>query len=503
MANQFVYHFEKADASDKVKFGGKGANLAGMTQLGIPVPPGFTISTEACHQYYKDGASLSKAIFDETLTAVKVLEKKLGKEFGSSKNPLLVSVRSGAPASMPGMMDTILNLGLTDASVIGLAESSENPRFAYDSYRRFIQMYSDVVEGLSKHTFEKIIAAFKKELGIVSDLEFTAENFKTLAVKFKDFFKKEKGFDFPQDPVSQLKKSIEAVFASWNNERAIIYRRMNNIPSSWGTAVNVQSMVFGNFGNTSGTGVCFSRDPATGENVFYGEYLLNAQGEDVVAGVRTPEPISNLARDNKDAFDQLYTYAKNLEKHFKNVQDMEFTIEKGKLFMLQTRNGKRTGHAAVRIAVEMEKEGIISKNEALMQIEAKQLDELLHPVFDKGELKKAKKLAQGLGASPGAAVGKPAFSAEEAKERREKGEKVILVRLETSPDDLAGMSAAQGILTVLGGRTSHAAVGARGMGKCGVCGCGALIIDSTAKTVKIGDRTFGTQDIISIDGSTG
>lgn len=500
---KYVYLFKDADGSNKALFGGKGANLAEMTKLGMPVPPGFTVTTEACTRYYKDGKKIAAEIVKEIFDNLATVEKDVGKKFGDPDNPYLVSVRSGARASMPGMMDTILNLGLNDVSVEGMAKLTGNPRFAYDSYRRFIQMYSDVVIGLEKSFFEKIIDEIKTRKGVKLDTELTAEDMKELIGRYKEFFKKEMGKEFPQDPKEQLIGAIEAVFRSWDNPRANVYRRMNDIPSDWGTAVNVQSMVFGNMGETSGTGVAFTRDPSTGERKLYGEYLMNAQGEDVVAGIRTPQPIDTLKDTNPEVYQQFVTITEKLEKHFKDMQDMEFTIEKGRLYMLQTRNGKRTAPAAIRIAVELVKEGMITEKEALLKVEPKQLDELLHPQFDPKALKAATAITWGLPASPGAAVGQIAFNAEEATERAAKGEKVILVRLETSPEDIEGMHKAQGVLTARGGRTSHAAVVARGMGRCCIAGCGALIIDEEKKTLTINGVTYTDKDFISLDGSTG
>lgn len=500
---KYVYLFKDADGSNKALFGGKGANLAEMTKLGMPVPPGFTVTTEACTRYYKDGKKIAAEIVKEIFDNLATVEKDVGKKFGDPDNPYLVSVRSGARASMPGMMDTILNLGLNDVSVEGMAKLTGNPRFAYDSYRRFIQMYSDVVIGLEKSFFEKIIDEIKTRKGVKLDTELTADDMKELIGRYKEFFKKEMGKEFPQDPKEQLIGAIEAVFRSWDNPRANVYRRMNDIPSDWGTAVNVQSMVFGNMGETSGTGVAFTRDPSTGERKLYGEYLMNAQGEDVVAGIRTPQPIDTLKDTNPEVYQQFVTITEKLEKHFKDMQDMEFTIEKGRLYMLQTRNGKRTAPAAIRIAVELVKEGMITEKEALLKVEPKQLDELLHPQFDPKALKAATAITWGLPASPGAAVGQIAFNAEEATERAAKGEKVILVRLETSPEDIEGMHKAQGVLTARGGRTSHAAVVARGMGRCCIAGCGALIIDEEKKTLTINGVTYTDKDFISLDGSTG
>ena len=503
MSKKYVYLFKEADGDRKDLFGGKGANLAKMTSWGMPVPPGFTITTEACTRYYDDGAKLADEIVEEIFNTLALVEKDVGKKFGDEKNPFLVSVRSGARASMPGMMDTILNLGLNDVSVKGLAAKTNNPRFAYDCYRRFIQMFSDVVMGVSKSEFEKIIDEVKEAKGVKMDTDLTAEDLQELIKKFKAVYKKAMKEDFPQDPKVQLVEAVKAVFRSWNNERAIIYRRENDIPGSWGTAVNVQSMVFGNMGETSGTGVAFTRNPATGENHIYGEYLMNAQGEDVVAGIRTPQPIDHLAQTNIAVYNQFVSIAKTLEEKNKDMQDMEFTIEEGRLFMLQTRNGKRTARAAVRIACDLVDEGMITEKEALLKIEPKQLDALLHPQFDAKALKEAKSIAKGLPASPGAACGKIAFSAAEAVERKNAGEKVVLVRLETSPEDIEGMYAAEGVLTARGGMTSHAAVVARGMGECCVAGCGELKIDEEKKEVVIGGKKYTANDFICLDGSSG
>ena len=503
MAKKFVYLFKEADGQNKALFGGKGANLAEMTKLGMPVPQGFTITTEACTKYYEDGETISQEIIDQVYDALAKVEKMAGKKFGDANDPFLVSVRSGARASMPGMMDTILNLGLNDVSVEGLAKLTANPRFAYDCYRRFIQMYSDVVMGVGKATFERIIDEMKEEKKVKSDTELTADDLKELIAKFKAFYKQDRGVDFPQDPKEQLVGAIKAVFRSWNNPRAIIYRRMNDIPGSWGTAVNVQSMVFGNMGDTSGTGVAFTRNPATGEKGLFGEYLMNAQGEDVVAGIRTPAHISELAQTNPEVYKQFVEIANKLENHYKDMQDMEFTIERGKLFMLQTRNGKRTAAAAIRIAVDLVREGMISEEQAVLSIDPKQLDALLHPQFEAAALKKAKPVAKGLPASPGAACGKIAFSAEEASLRVKIGEKVVLVRLETSPEDIEGMAVSEGILTARGGMTSHAAVVARGMGACCVAGCPELIVDEENKVLTINGEIYTTHDYLSLDGSTG
>ena len=503
MEKKYVYLFSEGNASMKNLLGGKGANLAEMTTLGIPVPTGFTVTTEACNKYYEDGKVISSEVMEQIYASIKELEKVAGKEFGSEEDPLLVSVRSGARVSMPGMMDTILNLGLNDSAVEVVANKTNNPRFAYDSYRRFIQMFSDVVMGIEKRLFEDKLEAMKEARGVKLDTDLNADDLKELVGQFKELYKKEKGEEFPQDPKVQLIESITAVFRSWDNPRAIVYRRLNDIPGDWGTAVNVQQMVFGNKGETSGTGVIFSRNPATGENKIYGEYLMNAQGEDVVAGIRTPQPISQLEEQDPDIYKQLTDIIATLEAHYKDMQDMEITIEEGTLYFLQTRNGKRTAQAALKIAVDLVEDGTLTKEEAILKVEPKQLDTLLHPAFDVEELKKADVVAKGLPASPGAACGKIAFTADESKERAEKGEKVVLVRLETSPEDIEGMIAAEGILTVRGGMTSHAAVVARGMGTCCVAGCGEIKVDEKAKTVTIGDKTYGVDDYISIDGSTG
>ena len=503
MEKKYVYLFSEGNASMKNLLGGKGANLAEMTTLGIPVPTGFTVTTEACNKYYEDGKVISSEVMEQIYASIKELEKVAGKEFGSEEDPLLVSVRSGARVSMPGMMDTILNLGLNDSAVEVVANKTNNPRFAYDSYRRFIQMFSDVVMGIEKRLFEDKLEAMKEARGVKLDTDLNADDLKELVGQFKELYKKEKGEEFPQDPKVQLIESITAVFRSWDNPRAIVYRRLNDIPGDWGTAINVQQMVFGNKGETSGTGVIFSRNPATGENKIYGEYLMNAQGEDVVAGIRTPQPISQLEEQDPAIYKQLTDIIATLEAHYKDMQDMEITIEEGTLYFLQTRNGKRTAQAALKIAVDLVEDGTLTKEEAILKVEPKQLDTLLHPAFDVEELKKADVVAKGLPASPGAACGKIAFTADESKERAEKGEKVVLVRLETSPEDIEGMIAAEGILTVRGGMTSHAAVVARGMGTCCVAGCGEIKVDEKAKTVTIGDKTYGVDDYISIDGSTG
>ena len=500
---QFVYLFNEGNASMKNLLGGKGANLAEMTSLGIPVPQGFTVTTEACNKYYEDGKLISQDIINEIYEKLKVLEEETGKKFGSVTNPLLVSVRSGARVSMPGMMDTILNLGLNDDSVEALAKLTNNERFAYDSYRRFIQMFSYVVMGVEKRLFEDLIDKVKAKKGVYFDTDLDANDLKELVLEFKNLYKKEKNEDFPTDPKVQLIEAITAVFRSWNNPRAIVYRRLNDIPGEWGTAVNVQQMVFGNKGETSGTGVAFSRNPATGENKIYGEYLMNAQGEDVVAGIRTPQPISKLEEQNPKIYNQFVNIVNKLEKHYRDMQDMEFTIEDGVLYFLQTRNGKRTAQAALKIAVDLVNENMLSKEEAILKVEPKQLDTLLHPTFDMENLKTVKAVAKGLPASPGAACGKIAFTAEEAKERNGNGEKVVLVRLETSPEDIEGMIASEGILTVRGGMTSHAAVVARGMGTCCVAGCSSIKVNENNRTLEINGNLLTDNYYISIDGSTG
>ena len=503
MSHKYVYLFREGNGSMRELLGGKGANLAEMTNLGMPVPYGFTVSTEACTRYYDDGRKIAAEIEEQIYAGLAELEKQAGKKFGDFDNPLLVSVRSGARASMPGMMDTILNLGLNDTVVEGLAKKTGNPRFAYDSYRRFVQMFSDVVMELSKKDFEKIIDEMKEEKGIKLDTEFDADDMKKMAARFKAYYKEQKGEDFPSDPKVQLMEAVKAVFRSWDNPRANYYRRMNDIPYSWGTAVNVQMMVFGNTGSNSGTGVAFTRNAATGEKKLFGEYLINAQGEDVVAGIRTPSPIATLEKDMPEVYRQFVEVATRLENHYKDMQDMEFTIEDGKLFMLQTRNGKRTAAAALKIAVDLVDEGMISEEEAVLRVEPKQLDSLLHPQFDAAALKKAQAIGKGLAASPGAACGRVVFTAGEAKEWADRGEKVILVRLETSPEDIEGMDVSQGILTVRGGMTSHAAVVARGMGTCCVSGCGEIKIDEDAKCFTLGGKTIKEGDYISLDGSTG
>ncbi len=503
MSHKYVFLFSEGKSSLRELLGGKGANLAEMTNLGMPVPQGFTVSTEACTRYYEDGRTIAPEIQEQITENLAKMEELAGKKFGDPENPLLVSVRSGARASMPGMMDTILNLGLNDVVVEGLAKITNNPRFAYDSYRRFIQMFSDVVMELPKSSFERIIDEMKEEKGIKLDTEFDADDMKKMVVRFKEFYKENKGVDFPSDPREQLMEAVRAVFRSWDNPRANVYRRMNDIPYSWGTAVNVQMMVFGNSGDRSGTGVAFTRDPATGEAKLFGEFLINAQGEDVVAGIRTPQKIEKLKEIMPEVYDQFAEIANRLETHYRDMQDMEFTIENGKLYMLQTRNGKRTAAAALKIAVDLVDEGMITKEEAVMRVEPKQLDSLLHPQFDAAALKAAKPIASGLAASPGAATGKVVFTAEDAKEWAEKGEKVVLVRLETSPEDIEGMAAAQGILTVRGGMTSHAAVVARGMGTCCVSGCGDIKMHEEEKYFEVAGKTIKEGDYISIDGSTG
>ena len=500
---KWVYLFREGNADMRNLLGGKGANLAEMTNLGLPIPPGFTVTTEACTDYYNHGRSISEEIQTQIFDALALLEEKLGKKFGDTENPLLVSVRSGARASMPGMMDTILNLGLTDISVEGFAKRTGNPRFAYDSYRRFIQMFSDVVMEVPKSLFERVIDEIKEDRKVHFDTELTAEDLKEVIRRFKEIYKEKMGEEFPQEPRVQLMEAVKAVFRSWDNERAIVYRRMNDIPGDWGTAVNVQSMVFGNMGNTSGTGVAFTRNPSTGAKGIYGEYLINAQGEDVVAGIRTPQPITRLEEDLPECYEEFLKIANRLEEHYRDMQDMEFTIEDGKLYFLQTRNGKRTAQAAMQIACDLVDEGMITPQEAVSRIEAKSLDQLLHPAFDPDALKKGTVMGQALPASPGAAAGKIYFTAEEAKEAHEVGERVILVRLETSPEDIEGMHAAEGILTVRGGMTSHAAVVARGMGTACISGCGDIVIDEKKKQFTLGGKTYFEGDYISLDGSTG
>ncbi len=503
MSHKYVYLFSEGNGKMKELLGGKGANLAEMSGLGMPVPQGFTVSTEACTQYYEDGRTINPDIQNEILEYMVKMEGITGKKFGDPKNPLLVSVRSGARASMPGMMDTILNLGLNDEVVEGLAAFTNNARFAYDSYRRIVQMFSDVVMEMSKTEFEKIIEEVKTAKGVKMDTELDAEDLKGLVQKFKALYKNKMGEDFPVEPKEQLMAAIKAVFRSWDNPRANTYRRMNEIPYSWGTAVNVQSMVFGNSGDNSGTGVAFTRNPATGEKALFGEYLINAQGEDVVAGIRTPSPISHLKDQMPAVYQQFADIANKLEVHYRDMQDMEFTIENGTLYMLQTRNGKRTAAAALKIAVDLVDEGMITDEEAVLRVEPKQLDSLLHPQFDGAALKSATVIGKGLAASPGAACGQVVFSAEDATEWHAAGKKVILVRLETSPEDIEGMAVAQGILTVRGGMTSHAAVVARGMGTCCVSGCGEIVVNYAEKKFTLSGHDYKEGDFISIDGSNG
>ena len=503
MSQKYVYLFKEGNANMRELLGGKGANLAEMTNLGLPIPQGFTVTTEACTRYYEDGEKIAKEIEDEIFAALSKLEEITGKKFGDVENPLLVSVRSGARASMPGMMDTILNLGLNEEVAASMAQKNEG--FAYDSYRRFIQMFSDVVMEIPKPLFEKEIDAMKEKRGVKQDTELTAADLKELVAIFKGIYLKEHGSEFPSNPTEQLKEAVKAVFRSWNNPRAITYRRLNDIPGSWGTAVNVQEMVFGNMGDDCGTGVAFTRNPATGEKALFGEYLMNAQGEDVVAGIRTPQPIATLEQTNAAAYADFVKYANLLENHYRDMQDMEFTIERGKLFFLQTRNGKRTANAALRIAVELVNEGMIDEKEAVLRVEPNQLDQLLHPNFDQAKLKAAKPVAKGLAASPGAATGKVVFTADRAVELHEKGEKdLILVRLETSPEDIDGMNVCHGILTVRGGMTSHAAVVARGMGTCCVAGCGELVVNEEEGNFRDPQgNVYHEGDYISLDGSTG
>lgn len=504
MSHKYVYQFKEGTAEMRELLGGKGANLAEMTRLGMPVPQGFTISTEACTQYYEDGRKINDDIMKEIYDHLAVMEKECGKKFGDVTNPLLVSVRSGARASMPGMMDTILNLGLNDTVVMSLANLANNERFAYDSYRRFIQMFSDVVMEIPKPEFEAVIDELKEKKGVKNDTDLDVNDMKTLVARFKEIYKKHMNVDFPTEPKVQLVEAVKAVFRSWDNPRANVYRRMNEIPYSWGTAVNVQMMAFGNMGETSGTGVAFTRNPATGEKKLFGEFLMNAQGEDVVAGIRTPQPIDHLKAVMPDVYEQFATIATTLENHYHDMQDMEFTIEKGKLYMLQTRNGKRTATAALKVAVDLVAEGLLTKDEALLKVEPKQLDALLHPQFDAAALKNAKAVARGLAASPGAACGKVVFTADDAAEwHNEKKEKVVLVRLETSPEDIIGMAVSEGILTVRGGMTSHAAVVARGMGTCCVSGCSDIVMHADEKYFEIGGKKICEGDYISLDGSTG
>ena len=500
---KWVYTFEEGSADMRNLLGGKGANLAEMTNLGLPIPQGFTVTTEACTDYYEKGKQISDEIKDQIFSALARLEEKQGKKFGDTQSPLLVSVRSGARASMPGMMDTILNLGLNDVAVEGFAAKTGNPRFAYDSYRRFIQMFSDVVMEIPKSFFERILDEIKEAKGVKYDTELNADDMKEIIGRFKAVYKEKMNAEFPQDPKVQLMEAVKAVFRSWDNERAIVYRRMNDIPGDWGTAVNVQAMVFGNMGNTSGTGVAFTRNPSTGAKGIYGEYLINAQGEDVVAGIRTPQPITRLQEDLPECFARFMEIANKLEDHYRDMQDMEFTIENGRLFFLQTRNGKRTAQAALQIACDLVDEGKITPQEAVTRIEAKSLDQLLHPTFDPEALKGGTVIGQALPASPGAAAGKVYFTAQEAKAAHEKGERVVLVRLETSPEDIEGMHAAEGILTVRGGMTSHAAVVARGMGTCCVSGCGEISINEEEKVFELGGHEYHEGDYISLDGSTG
>ena len=500
---KWVYKFNEGNAQMRELLGGKGANLAEMTNLGLPIPMGFTITTEACTDYYKSGRKISNEIKQQIFEALRWLEKENGKKFGDNNDPLLVSVRSGARVSMPGMMDTILNLGMNDISVKGFAQKTNNPRFAYDSYRRFIQMFSDVVMEVPKSKFEKIIDEVKEQKGVKFDIDLDVNDMKKLIKRFKALYKEAIGQDFPQDPDIQLMEAVKAVFRSWDNPRANVYRRMNDIPGDWGTAVNIQTMVFGNMGKTSGTGVAFTRNPATGAKGIYGEYLIDAQGEDVVAGVRTPQPISKLEEDMPGCYSEFINLAHKLESHYRDMQDMEFTIQEGKLFFLQTRNGKRTAEAAINIACDLVEEGMITPEEALLRIEAKSLDQLLHPTFDAEALKAGKVIGHALPASPGSAAGKVYFTAEDAKNAAAKGERVILVRLETSPEDIEGMHAAEGILTARGGMTSHAAVVARGMGTCCVSGCNDLKVNEEEKEFELNGTVYHEGDYISLDGSTG
>ena len=501
---KYVYAFSEGNKDMRNLLGGKGANLAEMVNIGLPVPSGFTVTTEACNKYYDDNEVISEEVKEQIFEKLAELEKITGKTFGDLENPLLVSVRSGARASMPGMMDTVLNLGLNDEVAKSFSERINNKRFVYDSYRRFIQMFADVVKGYSKASFERVLDEFKENKNVLYDTDLNEDDMFEITNKFKDIYKELSGVDFPQDPKEQLIEAVTAVFRSWNNERANIYRKMNDIPHSWGTAVNVQEMVYGNSGDMSGTGVAFTRNPATGEAKLYGEYLINAQGEDVVAGIRTPNPIATLNEVMPEVYEQFTKIAKTLENHYKDMQDMEFTIENGKLFMLQTRNGKRTAKAALKIAVDLVNEGLITKEEAVLKVEPKQLDQLLHPMFDDEALKQGKVIAKGLAASPGAGTGKIYFNASDVSEAKNRGEDTLLVRLETSPEDIQGMNDANGILTIRGGMTSHAAVVARGMGRCCVSGCGELTIDEEAKTLTTKDgKVFKEGDYMSIDGSTG
>jgi len=500
---KFVYSFNEGSKDMRDLLGGKGANLAEMTKIGLPVPFGFTVTTEACTRYYEEGETIGQDIVDDIYVKLEDLENVAGKKFGDAENPLLVSVRSGAKISMPGMMDTILNLGLNDETVEGLSALTENPRFAYDSYRRFMQMFGDVVMGISKSKYDVIFDGQKEKKGVLFDVDLDVDDLKEIIVGYKALYKEEIGKDFPQDPKEQLMEAIKAVFRSWNTDRAILYRQLNEIPDDIGTAVNVQSMVFGNMGDTSGTGVAFTRSPVNGEKAIFGEFLVNAQGEDVVAGIRTPQPIEEMAQAFPAVYDKFVEIANILENHYKDMQDMEFTVERGKLYMLQTRNGKRTAPSAVKIAVDMVEEGLITEEEAVMRIEPGQIDQLLHPMFDARELEEAEKLTKGLPASPGAACGQIYFNAADAEAAVANGAKAILVRLETSPEDLAGMVAAEGILTARGGMTSHAAVVARGMGKCCVSGCSEIKVDEAAKTLAIGEYVFKEGDFISLNGTTG
>ncbi len=503
MSKKFVYSFDEGKKEMKGLLGGKGANLAEMTNIGLPVPQGFTITTEACNDYYENDLKISDVILSQIDEKLAQLENEQGKKLGCEENPLLVSVRSGAVFSMPGMMDTILNLGLNDTSVKGLIDSTKNERFSYDSYRRFIQMFSDVAMEVPKYKFENVLENAKESKGYKVDTELTTEDLKEIVEQFKKIYETEVGSPFPQDPKKQLMLAIEAVFRSWNNPRAIVYRRLNDIPDNLGTAVNIQSMVFGNMGDTSGTGVAFTRNPSTGENRLFGEYLINAQGEDVVAGIRTPQNIDALKADMPEIFDEFVKITHILEGHYKDMQDIEFTIENGKLYILQTRNGKRTAKAAINVIVDLVNDGVIDKEEGIMRMEPNQLDQLLHPTFDPKALKNATLIAKGLPASPGAATGKVCFHAVDAVSQAKSGEKVLLVRQETSPEDIEGMVSAQGILTARGGMTSHAAVVARGMGKCCVAGCGELRVDEAAREIRVGDRVIKEGEYMSIDGSTG
>ena len=500
---KFVYDFKEGNKEMRTILGGKGANLAEMTNIGLPVPQGFTISAQACLRYYDEGKKRWDDLLKEIDEHLANVEKEQGKKFSDPNDPLLFSVRSGAAVSMPGMMDTILNLGLNDETVKGLARATENERFAYDSYRRFIQMFSDVAIEIPKAYFDARLDAMKEAKGVTLDTDLDAEDLKRLVEEFKEVYREEKHEEFPQDPKKQLYKAVEAVFSSWNNNRAIVYRNLNGISHDLGTAVNVQSMVFGNKGKTSGTGVAFTRNPSTGENKLFGEFLMNAQGEDVVAGIRTPENIDKLKEINPKCYEQFVETTQLLEKHYKDMQDIEFTIEEGRLFFLQTRNGKRTAQAAVNVAVDLVEEGLLTKEEAIMKVEPKQLDQLLHPTFEPKALKNAVLIAKGLPASPGAVSGKICFKAEEAVEAAKRGQKVILVRQETSPEDIEGMFSSQGILTSRGGMTSHAAVVARGMGRCCVAGCSEIRVDEELKTVRVADKVYKEGDYISLDGSTG